>query len=44
MEPIHQQLVELGYAIQWISGAYCAAWRGQQEVLLHWKNGVWILL
>ena len=40
-EPNLEILRRLGWSLSTVSGAYCVAWRGNNEVVLEWKAGGW---
>ena len=40
-EPNVELLRRHGWAVNSVSGAYCVAWRGPNEVVFHWREGVW---
>ncbi|MGL6075655.1 MAG: hypothetical protein ACRC8S_15985 [Fimbriiglobus sp.] len=39
--PNHDLLRKAGWKIKTINGAYCVAWRENEEVVFCWKNGEW---
>ena len=40
-EPNFELLRRYGWSVNSISGAYCVAWRGRDEVVFQWRNGEW---
>ena len=30
-----------GWSVNSVSGPYCVAWRGVNEIVFHWRNGSW---
>ncbi|MFM8271869.1 MAG: hypothetical protein ACKODX_05985, partial [Gemmata sp.] len=42
--PNWELLRRLGWSVANISGAYCVAWRGRNEVVFEWRNGGWFRL
>lgn len=30
-----------GWSVNTVSGAYCSAWRGRDEVVFQWRGGEW---
>lgn len=40
-EPNIELLRRNGWSIGVFSGAYCVAWRGQEEVVFEWRSGEW---
>ena len=40
-EPNLELLRRLGWSLGTLSGTYCVAWRGRDEVLFEWKSGGW---
>ncbi len=42
--PNWELLRRLGWSVANISGAYCVAWRGRDEVVFEWRNGNWYRL
>jgi hypothetical protein len=40
-EPNFELLRRFGWAVNSISGPYCVAWRGRDEVVFQWKDGDW---
>lgn len=40
-EPNVELLRRSGWLIGIFSGAYCVAWRGQNEVVFEWRSGEW---
>ncbi len=39
--PNFEILQASGWSINSISGAYCVAWRGRDEIVLQWRDGAW---
>ncbi len=39
--PNWELLRRLGWSVAHISGAYCVAWRGRNEVVFEWRNDGW---
>jgi hypothetical protein len=42
--PNWELLRRLGWSVANISGAYCVAWRGRDEVVFEWRDGGWFRL
>ena len=40
-EPNVELLRRSGWSVNSISGAYCAAWRGRDEVVFEWRGDGW---
>lgn len=40
-EPNFELLRRYGWAVNSISGTYCVAWRGRDEVVFQWRDGTW---
>jgi hypothetical protein len=40
-EPNLELLRRMGWSLGTLSGSYCVAWRGHDEVLFEWKAGGW---
>ena len=40
-EPNVELLRRHGWSVNCMSGAYCVAWRGRDEVLFQWSEGAW---
>lgn len=38
------QLQSSGWSVNAVSGNYCVAWRGQDEVVMVWQQGGWRLV
>lgn len=41
LEPNVELLRSHGWTISSLSGNYCVAWRGNEEVILVWRNQTW---
>lgn len=39
--PNWELLRRLGWSVATISGSYCVAWRGRDEVVFEWRDGGW---
>ena len=39
--PNFEQLRSAGWSIKTVTGAYCVAWRGADEVVFAWRTGEW---
>ena len=39
--PNFESLREAGWSIKTVTGAYCVAWRGADEVVFAWRDGEW---
>ena len=39
--PNFEQLRRAGWSIKTVTGAYCVAWRGADEVVFAWRAGEW---
>ena len=39
--PNFEMLQASGWSINTISGCYCVAFRGRDEVVLEWRDGTW---
>ncbi|HEY1190509.1 MAG TPA: hypothetical protein VGE74_22945 [Gemmata sp.] len=39
--PNWELLRRLGWSVASISGAYCVAWRGRDEVVFEWRSDGW---
>ena len=40
-EPNFELLRQSGWSLNCISGTYCVAWRGRDEVVFQWRAGSW---
>lgn len=40
-EPNVELLRRNGWSVNTISGAYCMAWKGRDEVVFQWREGAW---
>ena len=40
-EPNFELLRRAGWTLNCISGSYCVAWRGRDEVVFQWRDGGW---
>ena len=40
-EPNFELLRRSGWSVNTISGAYCVAWRGRDEVVFEWRDEGW---
>jgi hypothetical protein len=40
-EPNFELLRRAGWSPSCITGAYCVAWRGRDEVVFEWRDGEW---
>ncbi|MDB5306014.1 MAG: hypothetical protein JWO38_216 [Gemmataceae bacterium] len=40
-EPNFELLRRAGWSVNNISGTYCVAWRGRDEVVFQWRDGTW---
>ena len=40
-EPNFELLRRSGWSVNSISGPYCVAWRGRDEVVFQWREGGW---
>ena len=40
-QPNFERLRCAGWAISSITGSYCVAWRGRDEVVFEWRGGEW---
>ena len=41
VEPNLELLRRSGWSVSTVSGAYCSAWRGRDEVVFQWRDGGW---
>jgi hypothetical protein len=41
IEPNFELLRRSGWSVNSISGPYCVAWRGRDEVVFQWRDGGW---
>ncbi len=39
--PNFEPLRSAGWSIKTVTGAYCVAWRGPDEVVFAWRDGEW---
>ena len=39
--PNFEPLRQAGWSIKTVTGAYCVAWRGADEVVFAWRDGEW---
>ena len=40
-EPNLELLRRAGWSVNNVTGAYCVAWRGRDEVVFQWRDGAW---
>ncbi|HJZ54601.1 MAG TPA: hypothetical protein VKE74_06560 [Gemmataceae bacterium] len=40
-EPNFELLRRSGWSVNTISGPYCVAWKGRDEVVFQWRDGAW---